>query len=158
VWSIDKSTLRPTLIFGLAVSTLLLGCTPRNGYVPPSGSSADAAATIVGDRLAVAVPLIADIRVAVSAVDGKLTVSRAFEEDKPTIVAPGSHLVQIVASQGRRTAGVAIRAEFEAGRTYKIRLSKSDETAPTQIWLEDAQSGLTVGNKIDLATDFSVTQ
>jgi hypothetical protein len=139
---ISKSPCRAPIIV-LMVSAALVSCARRNAYAPPPGANV----AIVGTKLDVSVPFVEDIRVMVSYVDGWSTGPRRGWET-PTLVTPGSHLVQIVALHGQIKAEIATRVELEAGKTYQIRLSRTDEPPQPKIWLEDAQSGLPASRKI----------
>lgn len=127
----------------------------RHPYVPPSDLNPESAATIVGSKLQVTAPLAEDIRMLVSAVDGKLTRTSHYDWENPVVVTSGPHLVQLVAIQGMGKAEIATRVNLEAGKRYTVRLSKADPARSVTIWLEDSQTGAAASNKVEVVYGFA---
>lgn len=139
--------IHPFAVVVMGALLLVTGCKPRDAYAPPVTTNPLETASIIGSR--VEVPSIAeDIRLIVTAVDGRMTGVGRSEWDHPLVISPGSHLVQIAAVQGQIRGEVAVRATLEANKTYRAVYERRDDSEPGQIWLEDQQTGLPICDKL----------
>jgi hypothetical protein len=146
---------RPTVVLALAAVMTLCHCTPRPRYVSPSDLDPGSAAAIVGSKVSVSALLAEDIRVRVSAVDGKTTSAARDAWATPIVVTPGPHFIQLVALQWMGKVEIATRVDLKPGRTYTVRLDTVDGSRSVMIWLEDSQTGLSAGDKVEVLYRFS---
>jgi hypothetical protein len=134
----------------------LCQCTPRPTYVSPPDLGAGSTATIVGRKVPATTLLAEDIRVRVSAVDGKTTPADRNAWATPIVVTPGAHFVQLVAMQWTSKVEIATHVDLQPGRTYAIRLDIADDTRVVTIWLEDSQTGLPAGDKVTILHTYPI--
>lgn len=123
-------------------------CAPRADYRPPV-SDATTTATIVGLRVPTR-GLADDVRVVVSAVDGKWTGGGFADWDRPVTVDAGRRLVQLAAGSQARELQIALQVTLEPGKTYRPNIDWTKTDAPPMIWLEATPSGAPAGDKVAL--------
>jgi hypothetical protein len=96
-------------------------------YKQPDISS-DAAATIIGSKIANSNAMTADVRVYLIAVDGILTGAGPFGWDNKMKILPGLHNIEfgVATVSAFRDAGgfIKTRARLEAGKTYSLQATE----------------------------------
>ena len=110
-------------------------------YVEPPGLTPDNAATLIGSRIDHGL-LVVDSRIFVAGVDNQRSGLRPDDYAKPLRLAPGSHVVDIVLSQGSKGGHIATEVQLDAGKTYLIgcRQGIAAFTVPCTITEQQSQT------------------
>jgi hypothetical protein len=146
--------LAPILLLAVA-SAVLAGCTagsPR--YAPEPSLTSQNGATLFGSRETNPVPLGADARNYIAAVDDKRTGIVPIEWDTPLLVSAGSHAIRIARSHGAMGGSVTMQLVLESGKSYVVRAEQRDFRGfHATVWVEEQGSGQIIGDKMALCLD-----
>src|SRR5258706_14992628 len=99
-----------------ALSIPLSGCFSH--YQPDAPVTAQTGAPLHGFRDRAPDPLVDDMRIVISAVDGKGTGRNRYNWDEPVLVSPGSHTIILHAEHARRGTGIETQLTVEAAKSY----------------------------------------
>src|ERR1700722_6202225 len=144
--------------FSFVLSTLL-GVILSSCAAPPAMYSPDAsltpatAATLYGSRDPNPIPLVADARTFVTAVDGRSTGRGPYTWDEPLLVAAGLHTIQIATQQRPMAGTVGTQLTLEAGKSYVVQGETSDLGKKGRVWIEERGTGRIVGEKMVMCLD-----
>lgn len=136
-------------VLSILLGFMLGSCaTPPVMYTPDASLSGATAATLYGSRDPNLVPLVADARTFVTAVDGRPTGRGPHTWDEPLLVAAGLHTIQIAVNQRPMTGTVGTQLTLEAGKSYVVQGQTSDLGKKGSVWIEEKGTDRIVGEKM----------
>jgi hypothetical protein len=115
----------------------LAGCSTGPRYAPPSGTTAETGATVIGTRSDGASMFDGDLRTYLQRVDGVGAGVNLFLDgpERPVLVEAGEHVLDIGMSRKHGLAGGpgyfgsgSVRVTLESGKTYRLRSQFAGET------------------------------
>lgn len=133
----------------LFLSVMLSACAGTDSgryYEPPSGTTQENGATIVGSRVPQSFPP-GDQIAYVFGVSGKRIRGGKDAFSRPVLLAPGTHKIAIAWTQGSLFGIITLPIDITAGESLVIKHQRYNKEMAS-IWLEDARTNIPLGDTV----------